>query len=38
VHRNFGELAEYLVAPGIVKRFNEAGFHFESIAEGNYKS
>jgi hypothetical protein len=37
LHRNFGELAEHLVAPGIVKRFNEAGFHFESIAEGNYK-
>jgi hypothetical protein len=37
LHRNFGELAEHLVAPGIVKRFNELGFHFQSIAEGNYK-
>jgi Holliday junction resolvase-like predicted endonuclease len=26
-----------LVAPGIAKRFNELGFHFADIADGNYK-
>jgi hypothetical protein len=30
----FGELAEHLVAPGIIKRFNEMGYHFDdTIAE-----
>ncbi|MDR0315617.1 MAG: YraN family protein [Treponema sp.] len=37
LHNKFGKLAEHLVAPGIAKRFNEMGFHFESIAQGNYK-
>jgi hypothetical protein len=32
LHRSFGELAEHLVAPGIVSRFNEMGYHFDSIA------
>jgi len=32
LHNKFGELAEHLVAPGIVKRFNEMGYHFDSIA------
>jgi hypothetical protein len=30
----FGELAEHLVAPGIHERFNEQGYHFESVAPG----
>jgi hypothetical protein len=28
----FGELAEHLVAPGVVEKFNEIGFHFDSVA------
>jgi hypothetical protein len=32
LHNSFGELAEHLVAPGIVERFNEQGFHFDSVA------
>jgi hypothetical protein len=32
LHRSFGELAEHLVAPGIASRFNERGYHFDSIA------
>ena len=28
----FGELAEHLVAPGILERFNERGYHFEVMA------
>jgi len=31
VHRRFGQLAEHLVAPGIVKRFNELGYHFDLV-------
>ena len=27
----FGELAEHLVAPGIVRRFNDLGYHFDDI-------
>ena len=37
LHRSFGELAEHLVAPGIVRRFNEIGYKFEGIADGNYR-
>ena len=37
LHNRFGEIAEHLVAPGIVKRFNERGFHFDSIAPGGLK-
>jgi hypothetical protein len=32
LHRSFGELAEHLVAPGIVSRFNEMGYHFDNSA------
>jgi hypothetical protein len=31
LHNRFGELAEHLVAPGILKRFNERGYHFGGI-------
>jgi len=31
VHRRFGQLAEHLVAPGITKRFNEIGYHFDLV-------
>jgi len=31
IHRRFGQLAEHLVAPGIVKRFNELGYHFDLV-------
>jgi len=34
VHRRFGQLAEHLVAPGIAKRFNELGYHFDLSAKG----
>ena len=27
----FGELAEHLVAPGIVQRFNDRGYHFDDF-------
>jgi hypothetical protein len=30
----FGELAEHLVAPNIVQKFNELGFHFDDISDG----
>jgi hypothetical protein len=34
LHNRFGEMAEHLVAPGIIRRFNELGYHFDdSIAE-----
>ncbi|MDR0585775.1 MAG: hypothetical protein LBG26_00895, partial [Treponema sp.] len=34
LHNRFGEMAEHLVAPGIVRRFNELGYHFDdTIAE-----
>jgi hypothetical protein len=32
LHRRFGQLAEHLVAPGITKRFNELGYHFDLVA------
>jgi hypothetical protein len=28
LHNRFGELAEHLVAPGVARRFNELGYHF----------
>jgi len=37
LHRRFGELAEHLVAPGIRKRFNEFGYHFDSVSPGGHK-
>ena len=37
LNNRFGEIAEHLVAPGIAKRFNELGFHFDSILPGGIK-
>lgn len=31
LHNRFGEIAEHLVAPGIVNRFNEIGYHFSQV-------
>jgi hypothetical protein len=33
-HNRFGEMAEHLAASGITRRFNEMGYHFESILPG----
>jgi hypothetical protein len=33
LHNSFGELAEHLVGPGIVEKFNERGFHIKQAAE-----
>jgi predicted AAA+ superfamily ATPase len=30
-------MAEHLVAPGIAKRFNELGYHFDSASPGGYR-
>ncbi|MCL2180639.1 MAG: hypothetical protein FWB83_05880 [Treponema sp.] len=30
----FGEIAEHLVAPGIRRRFNEMGYHFQEVMPG----
>ena len=32
LHNSFGEMTEHLVAPGIVRRFNELGFNFRRAA------
>jgi hypothetical protein len=37
LHRRFGQLAEHLVAPGIVKRFNERGYHFSEVAPRGHR-
>ena len=37
LHNSFGNLAEHLVAPGIVRRFNELGYHFDCIADRGLK-
>ena len=37
LHRSFGEMAEHLVAPGIVERFNEMGFHIREAATHGFK-
>ena len=37
LRNRFGELAEHLVAPGIAKRFNELGYHFDSISPGGHR-
>jgi len=37
LHNSFGEMAEHLVAPGIYKRFNELGYHFNAVARGGYE-
>ena len=34
LHNSFGELAEHLVAPGIIERFNILGYHFDDISRG----
>jgi hypothetical protein len=31
--QRFGELAEHLVAPGIIRIFNELGYHFNEVAK-----
>ena len=33
----FGELAEHLVAPRIVERFNELGYHFDASVPNGYR-
>jgi len=37
LHNSFGEMAEHLVAPGIVERFNSLGYHFDGIADRGFK-
>jgi hypothetical protein len=37
LHRGFGDLAEHLVAPGIAKKFNALGYHFEVVQAGGTK-
>jgi hypothetical protein len=37
LNNRFGELAEHLVAPSIAGKFNEMGFHFDSVAPGGEK-
>jgi hypothetical protein len=37
LNNRFGELAEHLVAPSIAEKFNELGFHFDSVAPGGEK-
>ena len=36
LHNRFGELAEHLVAPGIVRRFNELGYHIDACDCNKY--
>jgi len=36
LHNSFGEMAEHLVAPGIVERFNNLGYHFDGIADRGF--
>ncbi|MDR3166277.1 MAG: hypothetical protein LBU13_11965 [Synergistaceae bacterium] len=33
----FGELAEHLVSPNIIQKFNALGFHFDDISSGPRK-
>ena len=37
LHNKFGEIAEHLVGPGIVERFNNLGYHFDGIADRGFK-
>ena len=37
LNNRFGEMAEHLVAPGISKRFNELGYHFNDVSPGGRK-
>ena len=34
LHSSFGELAEHLVAPGIAKKLNGLGYHFDEVSPG----
>ena len=34
LNNSFGQMAEHLVAPGITDRFNQLGFHFDSVLPG----
>ena len=37
LHNSFGEMAEHLVAPGVIERFNILGYHFDGIADRGFK-
>jgi len=37
LHNSFGEMAEFMVAPGIVDLFNDMGYHIEQAATHGYK-
>jgi len=37
LHNRFGEMAEFMVAPGIVDLFNDMGYHIEQAATHGYK-
>jgi len=37
LHNSFGELAEYMVAPGVVDLFNDKGYHITKAATCGYK-
>ena len=37
LHNKFGEMAEHLVSPGVVERFNSLGYHFDGIADRGFK-
>ena len=37
LHNSFGELAEHMVAPGILQRFNELGFEFHKMNPGGQR-
>ena len=37
LHNSFGEMAEHLVAPGVVERFNNLGYHFDGIADRGFR-
>ena len=37
LHNKFGAIAEHLVGPGIVERFNNLGYHFNSITNRGLK-
>jgi len=37
LHNSFGDLAEYMVAPGVVELFNDKGYHITKAATHGYK-
>jgi len=37
LHRSFGEMAEFMVAPGVVDLFNDKGYHITKAATCGYK-